>query len=60
MERVLGVWATLAVAGRCRLGPGWLERIGVAVGMLWAFGAVGSVAVVLRIRGSEFIRTLLN
>ncbi|WZO96183.1 hypothetical protein EP7_003167 [Isosphaeraceae bacterium EP7] len=47
---VLGVWAMLAVAGRWRIGPGWLERVAILVGSLWAAGAVGSVAVVLRTR----------
>ena len=53
---VIGLWATLAVAGRRRIASGWLERIGVVVGGLWALGTVFSVALVLRVRGGMFLQ----
>jgi len=31
---VLGAWAILVIAGRWWLGPGWLERIGIGVGLV--------------------------
>jgi hypothetical protein len=53
---VLGVWAALAVAGRWRIGRGWIERLGVVVGLLWALGALGAVALVLRTHGTDLLR----
>jgi hypothetical protein len=55
---VIGIWSALACAGRWRLWPGWLERWGFAVASLWAAGAFGSVAVVLHMRGGEYLRSL--
>ena len=55
---VIGAWAMLALARRWRLGSGWLERIAIVVGSLWTLAAIGSVAVVLRVRGGELLRSL--
>ncbi|HWE36905.1 MAG TPA: hypothetical protein VG406_10095 [Isosphaeraceae bacterium] len=53
---VLGVWAALAAAGRWRPGTGWIERLGVVVGLLWALGAIDAVGLVLRTHGDDLLK----
>ncbi len=49
---VIGLWVTLAVAGRWKIRAGWLERVGFLLALLWVIGTLGYVSYELRVYGA--------
>ena len=55
---VLAAWTPLLLAGEWRLRTGWIDRLGVALGALWALTTLDAIHHHLMYRVSDLLRSL--
>lgn len=57
---VLGAWCVLVLAGRWKIGEGWLNRAGVFVGLIWVSGALGCLTLDLWQFREILLKSVMN